>query len=85
MGHLTHTASAVWRFYRDGFRSMTVGRTLWWLILLKLFVLFAILRVFFFQPHLRGKTEEQRQEYVGNELSNRRTAGYEAPGPETDY
>lgn len=37
----------IWRFYRDGFREMTWGRTLWILILVKLFVLFAVLRVFF--------------------------------------
>jgi hypothetical protein len=38
---------SVWRLYYDGFRSMTVGRTLWLIILLKLFFLFAILRLFF--------------------------------------
>ena len=26
----------IWRFYRDGFRSMTLGRTLWAVILIKL-------------------------------------------------
>ena len=30
----------VWHFYRDGFRAMTVGRYLWALILIKLFILF---------------------------------------------
>ena len=30
----------IYRFYRDGFRSMTVGRYLWVLILVKLFILF---------------------------------------------
>ena len=34
--------------YRDGFRNMTWGKPLVWIILLKLFILFAILRVFFF-------------------------------------
>ena len=38
----------VWRFYIDGFRSMTVGKTLWAIILVKLFVLFFILKLFFF-------------------------------------
>lgn len=31
---------AVWNFYLEGFRSMTLGRTLWVIILLKLFVMF---------------------------------------------
>lgn len=37
-------------FYIEGFRQMTWGRQLWAIILIKLFVLFAILRLFFFQP-----------------------------------
>ena len=28
---------SIWKFYLDGFRSMTIGRTLWILILIKLF------------------------------------------------
>ncbi len=36
------------RFYIDGFRGMTLGRTLWAIILVKLFVLFAVLKLFFF-------------------------------------
>lgn len=43
----------VWTFYLDGFRSMTVGRTLWAIILIKLFVMFAILKVFFFPDLLK--------------------------------
>ena len=59
---------AIWEFYRDGFRSMTWGRPLWWLILLKVIILFALLRFFFFRPILAGKSEEERIEYVGNQL-----------------
>ena len=59
---------SVWRFYADGFRNMTWGRALWWLILLKVVVLFLVLRMFFFEPVLSGKTEEQKIEHVGREL-----------------
>ena len=38
----------VYRFYRDGFRQMTVGRSLWALILIKLFIMFFVLKLFFF-------------------------------------
>ena len=55
--------------YRDGFRNMTWGRPLVWLILLKLFILFAILRVFFFKPAMAGMTEEQKSEMVGENLT----------------
>ena len=60
---------AVWNFYAEGFRNMTWGRTLWWLILLKVIVLFVVLRGFFFKPTLSGKSEVERIEYVGNQLS----------------
>ena len=59
---------SIWNFYVEGFRNMTWGRTLWWLILLKVIILFAVLRAFFFQPVLSGKTEEQKIEHVGMKL-----------------
>lgn len=61
---------SVWNFYVDGFRSMTWGRQLWWLILLKVIILFLVLRAFFFTPVLAGKNEQERIEHVGNQLIN---------------
>ncbi|MDR3350985.1 MAG: DUF4492 domain-containing protein [Prevotellaceae bacterium] len=60
------------RFYWDGFRNMTIGKTLWLIILIKLFVMFAILKVFFFPDYL-GKfdTPSDKQEYVSDELIRR--------------
>ena len=58
-----------WELYRDGFRNMTWGRPLVWLILLKLVILFAVLRVFFFQPAMKGLTEEQKIESVSQRLT----------------
>ena len=34
--------------YADGFRQMTVGKRLWALILIKLAIIFLVLKVFFF-------------------------------------
>lgn len=62
------TILSVWNFYVEGFRGMTWGRPLWILILLKIIILFAVLRAFFFEPVLSGKTEEQKIEYVGEQL-----------------
>lgn len=64
----------VYTFYRDGFRSMTVGRTLWLLILIKLFIMFAILKLFFF-PDILGKfdTEQQRSDFVLEQLTTKPT------------
>lgn len=61
---------AIWRFYRDGFKNMTWGRELWWLILLKVVILFAVLRVFFFRPLMSGMSDVQKSEMVGNHLVN---------------
>lgn len=58
-------------FYYNGFRSMTLGKTLWIIILIKLFVMFVILRIFFF-PDLLQKNfsnDSQRAEYVLDELT----------------
>ena len=62
------TFISIWNFYADGFRNMTWGRPLWWLILLKVVVLFLVLRLFFFEPVLSGKSDEEKMEHVGREL-----------------
>lgn len=51
----------VYRFYADGFRSMTVGRTLWLIVLLKLFLLFAVLKPLFFRSEPSGRDDARRQ------------------------
>ncbi len=60
----------IFRFYVTGFREMTLGRTLWLLILVKLVVLFALLRLFFFPSFL---TEGREGEEVSAELIERAT------------
>lgn len=63
----------VWRFYRDGFREMTVGRWLWALIIIKLFVIFFIFKLFFF-PNLLERdysTDEERARAVRSSLIDR--------------
>ena len=61
----------IYRFYRDGFRQMTVGRTLWKIIFIKLFVLFAVLKFFFFPDFLatRFTDDRQRADYVLEQLT----------------
>ncbi|MGL4908534.1 MAG: DUF4492 domain-containing protein [Bacteroidales bacterium] len=62
------------RFYVDGFKSMTVGRTLWILILLKLFVMFGILKIFFFKSTLSDyKTKEDKASFVREQLIKKDT------------
>ena len=61
----------IWTFYRDGFREMTLGRTLWAIILIKLFIMFFILKLFFFPSFLKEMTPQEKQQYVGEELIKR--------------
>ena len=64
------TIISIYNFYRDGFKNMTWGKQLWLLIFLKAVILFLILRIFFFKPIMSGKTDEQKSEYVGTQLTN---------------
>jgi len=62
----------VFKFYYDGFRNMTWGRKLWGIVLLKLFIMFAILKIFFFPDILKRdfSTDEERSEHVLEQLTN---------------
>lgn len=55
---------------------MTWGRTLWAIILVKLFIMFAILKVFFFPDFLKGKSEAEKEDFVGTELVNRKVQAW---------
>ena len=48
-----HILYKVYRFYIDGFRSMTVGRVLWTVILIKLVVTFPVLTLFLLHEALK--------------------------------
>ncbi len=63
----------VFWFYVNGFREMTIGKTLWTIILIKLFIMFAILKVFFFPNFLnqQGKDEASKANYVAEQLHER--------------
>ncbi len=63
----------IFRFYLDGFRSMTVGRKLWLIILVKLFILFAVMKLFFFPDILKRdyNTDHERAAAVRTTLINR--------------
>lgn len=63
--------ASVWRFYRDGFRAMTWGRAVWAVLLIKLFVIFVVLRLFVFRPVLGPLDEAARSSAVGDTLGAR--------------
>jgi hypothetical protein len=65
--------SGFFSIYTDGFRNLSSwGRRLWIIILIKLFIMFAILKIFFFPDVLKEKFDnnQQRSEYVRDLLIN---------------
>jgi hypothetical protein len=57
--------------YVEGFKNLTWGKALWIIIIIKLFIMFAILKPFFFPNVLnqRFKTEEEKREYILDKLT----------------
>lgn len=61
----------IYDLYVDGFRSMTLGRTLWAIILIKLFVIFVILKLFFFPNFIKEHASEgEEPEFVATQILN---------------
>jgi hypothetical protein len=50
---------------------MTLGKTLWKIILIKLFVMFAILKLFFFPDFLQSNfsTDQERADHVLEQIT----------------
>ena len=59
---------------RKFFRQRPTGKMLVIVVCLKLFIMFAILRVFFFQPTLRGMDSEQKADAVGTTICEKKPA-----------
>ncbi len=62
----------VFNFYVDGFRHLsTLGKTLWIIILIKLFIMFFILKIFFFPNQMKKdfKSDNERSNYVLEQLT----------------
>lgn len=74
MRYISGKVSAVWFFYADGFRKMTVGRQLWIIILIKLAVIFLFFKVFFFPSTVEGDTDSEKSRFVTERILNHSTA-----------
>ncbi|MCM1079150.1 MAG: DUF4492 domain-containing protein [Bacteroidales bacterium] len=59
----------IWELYADGFRQMTVGRTLWMLIAVKLIIIFAVLKWLFFPNFIKEHAADGREaDFVAGEV-----------------
>lgn len=53
----------IYNFYLDGFKNLTIGKTLWKIIIIKLFILFGIFKIFIYEKK-SFSTDEQQSEFV---------------------
>ncbi|MEI6901333.1 MAG: DUF4492 domain-containing protein [Bacteroidota bacterium] len=58
-------------FYYQGFREMTLGKNLWIIILIKLSVMFLVLKLLFFPDFLGSKfnNDKDRSDYIIHEIT----------------
>ncbi len=77
--HIKNLIKRIFLFYYEGFKDMTVGKKLWVIIFIKLFIMFAILKIFFFPDFLKSNfnTDKERSEYVINQLTNSKTTDHD--------
>lgn len=63
---------SIYRFYADGFRNMTVGKTLWAVIIVKLILIFLVIKLFLLHDFI-GENAEKGNEaaFVSEELMKR--------------
>ena len=64
--------TSIFHLYYDGFSTMNkTSRKLWFIIFIKLFIMFAILKVLFFPNFLKTnfKNDKERGDYVIEQLT----------------
>ena len=61
------------KFYADGFASMRLGKTLWAIIIIKLLVIFVVLKIAFFSHSLNSEfaTPAQKSDFVLQNLTKK--------------
>jgi len=51
---------------------MTIGKTLWTVILIKLFIIFAVLKLFFFPNYIHEQSQKgEEASFVSSQILNR--------------
>ncbi|ECZ8593023.1 DUF4492 domain-containing protein [Campylobacter jejuni] len=69
--HLYFSISQIFNFYKEGFKNLTLGRTLWKIIFIKLFVMFVILKLFVFDVNFNSifKSDKEKSTFVLKNLT----------------
>jgi hypothetical protein len=70
--HLMKILKRVFNFYFEGFKNMTWGKSVWIIILIKLFIFFFVLKIFFFPDILKKNfsSDEERSSHVLENITN---------------
>lgn len=64
--------SRIFHLYYDGFRTMTLGKTLWAVILIKLTIIFLVLKLFFFPDFINTNSKNgDKAGFVSKEILSR--------------
>lgn len=69
--HLYFSISQIFNFYKEGFKNLTLGKTLWKMIFIKLFVMFVILKLFVFDVNFNSifKSDKEKSTFVLKNLT----------------
>jgi len=65
------TITKIFNFYLDGFKNLKpYSKRLWLIIFIKIFIIFAILKLFFFPDilHTKYKTDSERIKHIENQI-----------------
>ena len=64
------TLKRIFDFYRQGFSNMDIGKTLWMVIIVKLVVIFAIVKLLFMPDVLYQKaSDNDKAEYISTRIT----------------
>jgi len=65
------TLKKIFNFYVEGFKNMTLGKNLWLLIAIKLFILFVVIKWMFFPNYLEThfSNDKERSTYILEQLT----------------
>ncbi|HEB5714601.1 TPA: DUF4492 domain-containing protein [Campylobacter jejuni] len=69
--HLYFSISQIFNFHKEGFKNLTLGKTLWKIIFIKLFVMFVILKLFVFDVNFNSifKSDKEKSTFVLKNLT----------------
>ncbi|EAI0602434.1 DUF4492 domain-containing protein [Campylobacter coli] len=56
----------IFNFYKEGFKNLTLGKTLWKIIFIKLFIMLTVLKLFVFDVNFNSifKNDNEKSNFV---------------------